>query len=269
MKLMLTGLAAILLSSLLPPPAATQSGAPGKSPATADSTPVVVELFTSEGCSSCPPADALLSSLESTQPVSGAHVVAIEEHVDYWNHSGWVDPFSSPEWTARQQDYAAVFRRDGEYTPQMVVGGREEFVGSRSDLASRAINEALKLPRVMVTVTPSGGDGAKEPRFAVRVEKLPLLSPGDSAEVLILVTETGLASQVARGENQGRNLHHASVLRSLRRIGAAGPAGPAFEGTVAVKLKSEWKREALTAVVLVQEKKSRHILGAASARISN
>jgi hypothetical protein len=270
MKLALTGLAIVLASSLFPLPVSRPIGPPPASSAASEATPVVVELFTSEGCSSCPPADALLARLESTQPIPGARIVAIEEHVDYWNHLGWVDPFSSPDWTARQQDYAAAFREDGEYTPQMVVGGRDEFVGSRSDLASKSIERALGLPRVAVTLAPSGGDGANEPRFLVRVEKLTTLAPGDSAEVSILVTEAALASEVARGENQGRKLHHASVLRSLRRIGTADRlAANAFEGTVALKLKPEWKRDNLTAVVLVQEKKSRHILGAASARIAN
>jgi hypothetical protein len=268
MKLQLTALGAVVLSWLLPFPAAKQSGSPLAPGAVSPSTPVVVELFTSEGCSSCPPADALLAKLESAQPVAGARILAIEEHVDYWNHLGWVDPFSSSEWTGRQQDYAAALRGGGEYTPQMVVGGRDQFVGSRSDLAGQAIERARQLPVAVVSLTPAGEAGEEEPRFAVRVEKVALLSPGDKAEVSILVTETGLASAVTAGENQGRDLHHASVLRSLRRIGTADTKNDtAFAGTVSLKLKPQWKRDNLTAVVLVQEKKSRHILGAASAPI--
>src|SRR5579859_7286582 len=92
-------------------PLASTSTAGGETPA-----PVVVELFTSEGCSSCPPADALLAKLDATQPVGGAHIIAIEEHVDYWNHLGWADPFSSGEWTARQENYEAALHQDGAYT---------------------------------------------------------------------------------------------------------------------------------------------------------
>ena len=261
----IVGAAFLLLLAILPFRAAKTSPPVPSAP---PSTPVVVELFTSEGCSSCPPADALLAGLERSQPVSGAYVIAIEEHVDYWNHLGWVDPFSSPEWTMRQQDYAAAFRHDSEYTPQMVVGGRREFVGSRTDLARKAIEDVRELAPVSVALTRPEADGSNEPRFGVRVGKLTTLTPGDSAEVWLAVTESGLASEVAGGENAGRNLRHASVLRSLHRIATAGgQADTSFEGTVSVKLKPQWKRENLTAIILFQEKKSRHILGAAALRV--
>jgi hypothetical protein len=250
-----------------------QNGGPSAPSASESASlkPVVVELFTSEGCSSCPPADAILAKMESSQPFKGVQIIAIEEHVDYWNQQGWVDPFSSVEWTDRQQGYVSAFRQEGPYTPQMVVNGRAQLVGSRADQAVKAVQDAQGIPGVAVKLTVPNSGNSSEPHFAVSVGKLAQLSPGDSAEVLLAIIESGLASQVARGENAGRNLSHASVLRSLRRIGNADARSDSlsFQGDATLKLKSGWKRESLTAVVLVQERKSRRILGAASQKIAN
>src|SRR5580704_490614 len=116
-------------------------------------TPVVVELFTSEGCSSCPPADLLLRRLEKEQPVPGVEVIPLSEHVDYWNQLGWKDPFSSGRFTDRQRQYADVFHKDGPYTPQMVVDGAPEFVGSDGPRALKTIAEAARRPKASVTLS--------------------------------------------------------------------------------------------------------------------
>src|SRR5262249_3210460 len=247
----------------------SQSAQPAAEPSS--TTPVVVELFTSEGCSSCPPADSLLAKMETAQPFKGVQIIAIEEHVDYWNQQGWVDPFSSIEWTGRQQVYVTALHQEGPYTPQMVVNGHAQLIGSRADQAVKAVEDAKASPATPVQFAPASGDNPSEPHFTVSVGKIAQLSPGDSAEVWLAVTESGLSSQVSRGENAGRNLSHASVLRSMRRIGNADArAGTySFQGDACSKLKANWKRENLTAVVLVQEKKSRRILGAASQKITN
>jgi hypothetical protein len=229
--------------------------------------PVVVELFTSEGCSSCPPADALLQQLDRQQPVAAAEIIALEEHVDYWNHEGWNDPFSSSEWTLRQQDYAAVFKND-VYTPELVLNGRQ-FVGGDSRKAESEIEKAAHSAQTAVAITSGSPQGKGAQRFTVSVGKLARNTPGDVAEVWLAVTEDGLHSSVSLGENAGRVLHHIATLRSLQKIGVANANGApvSFAGDPVVKFNSHWERENLHVTVFVQEKKTRGILGAASTKI--
>ncbi len=120
--------------------------------------PVVVELFTSEGCSSCPPADALLQKLEAQQPVAGAEIIALEEHVDYWNHDGWIDAFSSPEWTQRQAVYTALSKKD-VYTPELVVDGKSQFVGNDEHEAEVEIEKASRHAKTDVAITSGKPEG--------------------------------------------------------------------------------------------------------------
>src|ERR1700730_12420250 len=116
-------------------------------------TPVLIELFTSEGCSSCPPADALLEKLDRSQPVSGAELIVLSEHVDYWNDIGWKDPYSSHEYSERQSAYAAQFGRGGIYTPQMVVDGHYELVGSDERGAIQAVETETKFAKVLLSLS--------------------------------------------------------------------------------------------------------------------
>ena len=216
-------------------------------------TPVVVELFTSEGCSSCPPADALLSHLEKTQPVSGAEVIALEEHVDYWNHGGWADRFSSPQFSVRQSDYSTAFRKDTVYTPQMIVDGQTEFVGSDDDAARAAIMRAARLPKAQVSITQTGD------ALSVRVDHLPASAKNDQAEVMLVITEDGLSSSIGGGENAGRRLAHSAVVRQLMPLGTV--SGGTFTAAPSVKAFAG-RRGKLNAAVFVQERNSRRIVGA-------
>jgi hypothetical protein len=231
------------------------------------SVPVVVELFTSEGCSTCPPADALLARLESQQPIPKTQIIALEEHVDYWNSDGWVDPFSSREWTLRQQDYTEKLK-DNPYTPQLVVDGHSALVGSREDLARQAIATASAQPKVHVALTlaPSGKPGVEQ--ATISVDQLTGTQDSDKSEVWLAVTESGLHSSVTAGENAGSDLHHASVVRTLRKITTIDRNKAAsYSGSTPVHLDSSWKPQNVRVVVFVQEKKSRQIVGAAAAAI--
>ena len=222
-------------------------------------TPVVVELFTSEGCSSCPPADQLLARLEKDQPFAGIQVIVLGEHVDYWNELGWPDRFASHLYTERQQVYGRRLAIDAVYTPQMVVNGQAEFSGGDGSRAAREIRKAAESPRAKVDLQLLPGDTLK-----LNVEALP--QGTRDAEVLLAVTETNLETNVARGENHGRTLRHTGVVRSLTSLARIDTrkAG-AYSAEARVGIAPEWKRENLTVVVLVQDRSNGKIVGAASA----
>ena len=226
-------------------------------------SPVIVELFTSEGCSSCPPADKVLAELESGQPVAGAEIIALSEHVDYWNYIGWSDPFSSEAFSARQGAYASVFNNDGVYTPQMVVDGQAEFIGSNSEKARTAIARLAKIPKAEVTIDSAQAETPSTVKLKVNVAKLPKLSTDDIAEVLLAITETNISSQVVRGENIGQKLNHTAIVRELRSLGSVASSTKPFETETTVRLGKDWKRGNLKAVAFIQERKQKRILGAA------
>lgn len=228
-------------------------------------TPILVELFTAEGCSSCPPADVLLQRLVDTQPAGGAQIIALGEHVDYWDHQGWKDRFASPALTERQRVYASRFRTASIYTPQMVVDGRAEFVGSDATAARRAIERAQTTTHgvVRIAVESAGADPARPiVRLVVNVTDLPEITRGDRADVLVAVTEDQLRSDVKRGENHGRILAHTAVVRQLTTIAEA--TGSSSSARFDVTLVPDWRREHLKIVAFVQERRGRAILAAAA-----
>ena len=230
-------------------------------------SPVIVELFTSEGCSSCPPADAVLERLQQTQPVAGAEVIALSEHVDYWNYIGWSDPFSSAAFSARQETYArALGQQDRVYTPQMIVDGQTEFNGSAMNKALEAIAKAARSPkadvRIVIPETKTQKDN-QEIRFNVSVKNVPPVDRGDVAEVILALTEDKLSSNVTRGENSGRKLAHTAVVREMRALGRVDPATKTFDSEKTMAIADGWKRDDLRVVVFVQERAHRRVLGAA------
>ena len=247
------------------PAAATATSAPNKGA-------VVIELYTSEGCSSCPPADDLLAKIEHATIGNGVGIIAMEEHIDYFNQEGWIDPFSSHEWTDRQVAYDSALHAGGPATPQMILDGQSQYLGDKMNNIVGAIQADAEKPRTEVTIANKPASPADEPHFDVTVSKLVGAQEKDTPEVWLVITETGLHSAVDRGENAGHELHHASVVRTFKKIGQAKPNGdsaaPTFAADASVKLNPHWNRENLHAVVLVQEKKSRHILGAAAIPIA-
>jgi hypothetical protein len=251
MKLYLFGFFLMAIIASVPAGARDNPGEPGRKP-------ILVELFTSEGCSSCPPADALLMQLDRDQPVPGAEVIILSQHVDYWNHLGWTDPFSSKEFSKRQESYAFTLGTSGPYTPQMVVDGRTEFVGSDARQARDAIARAARNPKADVALTLSP---------APEGERLQIHATGiaGKADVMLAVTESKLSTQVQRGENGGRMLAHSGVVRRLSLVGTA--AKPEFSADQVVVLDKAWKRENLRVIVFLQEHTGRRVLGVASASV--
>ena len=223
---------------------------------------VIVELFTSEGCSSCPPADALLKELSEQQKVTGVQIVALEEHVDYWNHLGWKDPYSAAEFSQRQSDYAQVFGSDGVYTPQMIVDGQHEFVGSRSLAAREAIQKAANQPKAEIALVGGANSSPGKPGLEVQIQSLDGISVRGETELWVAVTEKGLQTDVKAGENSGEILKHSAVVRSLRKIDTLrNPAG--YDRQIQVTIDPGWKKENLAVVAFLTEKSTRKIIGAA------
>jgi hypothetical protein len=223
------------------------------SPFASAENPVVIELFTSEGCSSCPPADALLVQM-SQKPSPGMDLILLGEHVDYWNHDGWSDRFSSAQFSQRQSDYEGHLHVAGPYTPQMVVDGHLQFVGNDAAALKRNLQLASKEPKpAQVSLQWEAGGHL---RVAVQAAE------AKHAHVFLAVTEDGLRTAVAGGENSGRTLQHAAVVRQLRDLGEV--RNGVFEKTVEVADHSGWNAANIKVAVLVQDSGGGPILGAAS-----
>jgi hypothetical protein len=218
--------------------------------------PILLELFTSEGCSSCPPADALLRDLDEHQPVDGAELVVLSEHVDYWDDLGWRDIYSLHALTERQTAYSQRLKSQGPYTPQLVVDGTYEFVGSDRSRALEVLKKARELPKINVQITSARREGDT---FYARVDTGPLPK---GAEVMLGLLQDRAESQVRHGENKGRDLQHVAVVRALTVIGS-GPA--AFSKDVKVALHSP--DQAFRVVAFVQGKNEGHVLGVALVQV--
>jgi len=206
--------------TLLAVPLTSHAASPGTSVGTTPSSVAIVELFTSEGCSSCPPADALLRQINLKQTNAGQLIVGISEHVTYWNNLGWKDPYSSPVFTDRQSVYASRLSSEGSYTPQMILNGRDQFVGSDGSALERALRddarrEHFALSIVSSTPTTEGIDV----KFAFAG------SPAKPLDIVAVLADDTDRSNVLRGENGGRQLQHVSVARLITRVATVRDGG--------------------------------------------
>ncbi len=220
--------------------------------------PVLLELFTSEGCSSCPPADRLLELLDQKQPVPGADLIVLSEHVDYWDRHGWKDPFSSSVFSARQQEYSYRLQGDGIYTPELVVDGKFGFVGSDRRKASSAIQEAMRDPKIPITISNVTRDGNQ---VMVHIEVPAADSrPKSGRGILYLALADDRAeSHVVRGENAGRSLAHVAVTRALKRVGAVDLAA-ATDRNVTLAIRPGAAANTSRLVGFIQDSKTGHVL---------
>ena len=210
---------------------------------------VVVELFTSQGCSSCPPADAYLAELAARDDV-----IALSFHVDYWNYIGWDDPFSSPAATARQRAYGRALQKRYVYTPQIVVDGRAEAVGSNRAVVSSLIKMAKAAQKIGIDVTRNA-DGSADIR-------LPAALPGGArtGELWIGFYDAAVKTEIRAGENRGETIANANIVRSFKRIGDWD--GTALDTRVDLAALGAAGRDGC--VIVLQAARSGPVLGAAS-----
>jgi hypothetical protein len=225
-------------------------------------TPVLLELFTSEGCSSCPPADALLEKLDRTQPVRGADLVVLSEHVDYWDSLGWKDAFSSAQYTARQNAYAQkIDPAGGVYTPELVIDGRAGVVGSDWGGASAAIQQAAATKKRSMSISRAAREGNK---IIIHVDAE---APSQTGSALyVALADDRDRSHVTRGENQGRTLSHVAVVRALTFVGTV-PAQRDISRDISMHLPDGAGANGLRIVAFVQDQKTGAILSLASSRL--
>lgn len=235
-------------------------------PASANNDGVaVVELFTSEGCSSCPPAEALLNRIDVDARARNRPVYVLAFHVDYWNYLGWDDRFSAAEFTARQRAYANQLAGGRAYTPQMVINGQEAFVGSKSDVADAAIKKALARPRLIQMSVTATRDGQ-----TVRARASVDAPPG--VVVQFALVEDGLVSNVTSGENHGRRLIHRGVVRAfstarVREVRRGDSVGRRAKEAVASLQVPKGVRGALSVVAFAQDSKTLTVLSASRAEL--
>lgn len=214
-------------------------------------SPVLVELFTSQGCPTCPAADKILTDLEISQPIAEAEIITLAWHVDYWDSFGWKDEFASPVFSQRQVAYSRALNIGETYTPQMFVDGTTHFIGTKLDKATKAITNAAKSEKTEITLS------LDKDKIKISIPNLP---KHERATVFVAFVQNNLSRKIGRGNNAGKTLLHSSVARDLRSVGSVEPQTQKFETETFLQFQPVWEKENLNLIVFVQENGSRKIL---------
>jgi hypothetical protein len=226
----------------------------------AERRPVLLELFTSEGCSSCPPVDVLVKKMDAEQPFPGVQLIVLGEHVDYWNHDGWKDPYSSSLPTDRQTAYVRALKLDEPYTPQVIVDGTAVVRSYDPNQLAQIFEKAAATPKILIKIASLSIDGANSPVLKGRVEAS-ADSAAHNADVYLALALDHAESQVSAGENNGRRLVHVAVMESLKKLGRL-ESGKSFSQDCQIKLKKGTETENLRVIAFIQEPGPGQVLGA-------
>lgn len=237
---------------------ATSQNSPANGIDTVPKPGILVELFTSEGCSSCPPADELLRQLDAQADKTKQQIVVLSEHVDYWDHDGWRDRFSSRDYTDRQEEYARRFHTEGPYTPEMVVDGHTEFTGNDAARLQAALRQSAANAKSALAITAQEINPAEA---LIHLKAAALPSGSKHADLYVAVADNHDETQVGGGENSGRTLRHVAVLRSLQKVGRVGAEGD--EKDVKIHLPKSGTPANLRIIAFLQESDDGAVVGAA------
>lgn len=233
----------------------------GQAAANQGRTPIVIELFTSEGCSSCPPVDNWATWIDGAQPVPGAQVIILSEHVDYWNSDGWKDPFSSALYSERQREYAGSLGVTEVYTPQLVVDGNDNMnlqnaADVRRTLDRDAHAEMLPVRIESATVTPG------QPGVVTGRVEADATGQKHTGDVFVAVTMRRTLTDVLAGENDGKKLTNVNVVRDLVKVGRVNK-GKTFDQPFKVTLWPGAEAANVRVIAFVQEPGMGKVVGAA------
>jgi hypothetical protein len=225
-------------------------------PSTApEKTPVFLELFTSLGCSSCPPADQLLAEIDRRQPIAGARLIVLSEHVDYWNDAKWSDPFSSGSYSQRQKAYDLRLDAD-EYTPQLVIDGSTAVVGNSWPRVERAIRSVLHGSRISVRVRGARDNGKANIRIAAGPNTI-----SKKAVVFLALAHNHATLHVGGGENAGRDLKEVPVAYSIKQLGSMDEE-TSFVKSLSIELPAHSQPGDLRVIVFVRRSDTMQVIGA-------